>query len=52
MLTFMSSAAIYAMAVPVNVPEGGSAWMYLILASIACGVALILRVQSQAAQRK
>ena len=36
---------------PIHVPEGGAAWMYLIVATIACSVAMILRVRSAERRR-
>jgi len=51
MIGFVGPKLVGMLAVPVAMPEGGSAWKYLLLASIAFGAAMILKSRSAAMRR-
>jgi hypothetical protein len=51
MFAIVSPALLGLLTVPLNMPEGGSTWMYLIAASVACGAALVFKRRSSATRR-
>jgi hypothetical protein len=51
MFAFVSPKLLGLLALVLPMPEGGSAWTYLIVASIACGAALLLKSRITAMRR-
>jgi len=51
MFAFLSPNLLGLLTFPIAMPEGGSAWTYLIVASVACGAAIILKIRGAAMPR-